>query len=252
MGSIPFTRGPERTPTYHEDFVTIFDSLANRIPGACVSQVHKSNRIDVTPAATVALRLLFPQTLPPLNNILHILPHPQRSIGARRSAFADRILDFIATNGCGGDTATNPATARVLPPLWLRFIFQDAGIWFKDRSFYGIDGSIINELNRAATRALFLRTWPWSTDVVSPPTKPPSSTATGIFRHNLNLIVPTTTCPASLSERKDCGFFGIDQPQCEAKRCCWSPVSPNPKNAPWCFFKTVEPAVAAAPALAKR
>ncbi|RKO86268.1 heme peroxidase [Blyttiomyces helicus] len=83
----------------------------------------------------------------------------------------------------------------------------------------------------------------------------------GKIRHNLNLAPltpPTTTCPESLSERKDCGFVGIHQPQCEAKGCCWSPVSPNPKNIPWCFFKTSTEqqasaaAPAPAPALAKR
>ncbi|RKO82705.1 hypothetical protein BDK51DRAFT_45533 [Blyttiomyces helicus] len=35
-------------------------------------------------------------------------------------AFADRITGFIAANGCGGDTARNPETGRVLPALWLR------------------------------------------------------------------------------------------------------------------------------------
>ncbi|RKO90170.1 hypothetical protein BDK51DRAFT_45435 [Blyttiomyces helicus] len=37
--------------------------------------------------------------------------------------FADRVTGFIAENGC---TARNPATGRVLPPLWLRFAFHDA------------------------------------------------------------------------------------------------------------------------------
>eukprot|EP00047_Mylnosiga_fluctuans_P006418 m.246766 g.246766 ORF g.246766 m.246766 type:complete len:724 (+) comp15173_c0_seq1:482-2653(+) len=36
--------------------------------------------------------------------------------------------------------------------------------------------------------------------------------------------------------RRDCGFMGIDQSQCEAKGCCWTPVSPNPGNLPWCYY----------------
>ena len=34
--------------------------------------------------------------------------------------------------------------------------------------------------------------------------------------------------------RKDCGFSGIIQQQCESKACCWS----SSINLPFCFFKT--------------
>lgn len=37
--------------------------------------------------------------------------------------------------------------------------------------------------------------------------------------------------------RTDCGYVGINQQGCEAKGCCWSPLDPNPDNAPWCFYK---------------
>jgi alpha-glucosidase len=33
--------------------------------------------------------------------------------------------------------------------------------------------------------------------------------------------------------RRDCGFVGINQDQCESKGCCWSPDKPG---FPWCFY----------------
>ncbi|RKO86306.1 hypothetical protein BDK51DRAFT_43843 [Blyttiomyces helicus] len=67
--------------------------------------------------ATLALAA----TVPPLASA-------QSRPDAVYQAFADRIREFVATNGCGGDAARNPATGRVLPPIWLRFIFHDAVI----------------------------------------------------------------------------------------------------------------------------
>lgn len=45
------------------------------------------------------------------------------------------------------------------------------------------------------------------------------------------------SCTVSPAARKDCGYSGVNQQQCEAKGCCWAPVNPNPGNAPWCFYK---------------
>ena len=35
--------------------------------------------------------------------------------------------------------------------------------------------------------------------------------------------------------RKECGYYGIKQPECEGKGCCWRPLE-NGSKAPWCFF----------------
>jgi len=43
------------------------------------------------------------------------------------------------------------------------------------------------------------------------------------------------TCEVNPNERNDCGYYGINQNQCESKGCCWSPT--DVQNAPWCFFK---------------
>lgn len=40
----------------------------------------------------------------------------------------------------------------------------------------------------------------------------------------------------------DCGYVGITQAQCQANGCCWSPVSPNPYNLPYCFCQNSAPA----------
>jgi len=44
------------------------------------------------------------------------------------------------------------------------------------------------------------------------------------------------SCPTNPpSQRTDCGFIGVTQPQCIAQGCCWAPVNPNPGNLPWCY-----------------
>jgi alpha-glucosidase len=50
--------------------------------------------------------------------------------------------------------------------------------------------------------------------------------------------------------RDDCGHVGTQQDQCEAAGCCWSPISPNPSNLPYCFFSNaVVPGYAASDVL---
>eukprot|EP00475_Leptophrys_vorax_P036702 TRINITY_DN6246_c0_g1_i1.p1 TRINITY_DN6246_c0_g1~~TRINITY_DN6246_c0_g1_i1.p1 ORF type:complete len:932 (-),score=235.95 TRINITY_DN6246_c0_g1_i1:106-2901(-) len=43
----------------------------------------------------------------------------------------------------------------------------------------------------------------------------------------------TADCVAS-AVRRDCGYYGINQEQCESRNCCWSPTQVS--GAPWCFF----------------
>jgi len=45
---------------------------------------------------------------------------------------------------------------------------------------------------------------------------------------------PSQCSKISEEERVDC--LKSDQGSCTAARCCWSPVSPNPDNSPWCFY----------------
>ena len=53
-------------------------------------------------------------------------------------------------------------------------------------------------------------------------------------------------CDMSLDERVDCGFVGIDQTGCEAKKCCWKPArlmtetEQETNGIPWCFFPAGE------------
>ena len=42
-------------------------------------------------------------------------------------------------------------------------------------------------------------------------------------------------CEIDPNKRKECGYFGIKQPECEGKGCCWRPLAKGSK-APWCFF----------------
>ncbi|XP_066926313.1 uncharacterized protein [Clytia hemisphaerica] len=45
----------------------------------------------------------------------------------------------------------------------------------------------------------------------------------------------TDQCVIEPDQRKECGFMGIKQPECEGKGCCWRPLE-NGSKAPWCFF----------------
>ena len=43
-----------------------------------------------------------------------------------------------------------------------------------------------------------------------------------------------------ISQRKDCGFYGITNTICLSRGCCWSPLQPG-TNGPWCFSATNTP-----------
>lgn len=43
------------------------------------------------------------------------------------------------------------------------------------------------------------------------------------------------------TERRDCGFSGITQSQCEDKGCCYHAVTPNPQHIPFCFHPPPAP-----------
>merc|ERR1719259_980407 len=42
------------------------------------------------------------------------------------------------------------------------------------------------------------------------------------------------SCSLSDNQKRDCGYMGINQQQCEAMGCCWS-ASQTP-NTPWCYY----------------
>ena len=40
------------------------------------------------------------------------------------------------------------------------------------------------------------------------------------------------SCTVPEASKRDCGYMGIDQKGCEAKKCCWAEV----EGSPWCYF----------------
>ena len=46
------------------------------------------------------------------------------------------------------------------------------------------------------------------------------------------------SCDLPDYSKRDCGFVGIDKAGCEAKGCCWRPVSllTGPNDIPWCYY----------------
>lgn len=60
----------------------------------------------------------------------------------------------------------------------------------------------------------------------------------------LTALGSTASCDLASSQKRDCGYMGINQAQCEAKGCCWRPafLTQNiPTDTPWCFFPSDEP-----------
>jgi Trefoil (P-type) domain len=48
--------------------------------------------------------------------------------------------------------------------------------------------------------------------------------------------VVSTCDPDQAQAKRDCGYLGITQSQCENKGCCWYPEYPNPGNQAFCFY----------------
>lgn len=46
------------------------------------------------------------------------------------------------------------------------------------------------------------------------------------------------SCEMAESSRLDCGYMGINQQLCEAKKCCWKPTRQQQivGDTPWCFY----------------
>lgn len=40
----------------------------------------------------------------------------------------------------------------------------------------------------------------------------------------LTALGSTASCDLASSQKRDCGYMGINQAQCEAKGCCWRPA----------------------------
>merc|ERR1712089_62471 len=38
-------------------------------------------------------------------------------------------------------------------------------------------------------------------------------------------------------DKRDCGYVGTNQQECEQKGCCWRPVQDKVGGIPWCYYK---------------
>jgi len=45
------------------------------------------------------------------------------------------------------------------------------------------------------------------------------------------------TCDISDWDKRDCGYVGTNQYECEQKGCCWRPVQDKVGGIPWCYYK---------------
>ena len=43
------------------------------------------------------------------------------------------------------------------------------------------------------------------------------------------------SCKVLRSDRKECGYYGIDKKECESRGCCWKSDEEN-SLVPWCFY----------------
>ena len=55
------------------------------------------------------------------------------------------------------------------------------------------------------------------------------------MRHLVNSFELLEQCQIDGDQRKECGYMGIKQPECEGKGCCWRPLEEG-SSGPWCFF----------------
>ncbi|KAF8939500.1 hypothetical protein BGZ58_009587 [Dissophora ornata] len=46
-------------------------------------------------------------------------------------------------------------------------------------------------------------------------------------------------CAADMVDRRDCGYLGITEDDCNGRKCCWD-TTPNNLNVPFCFFRQYE------------
>ena len=60
------------------------------------------------------------------------------------------------------------------------------------------------------------------------------------MRYNLLLVVALPVVVSqncAVSDKVDCGYFGIDQQGCQDKGCCWQPSNKvRDFDTPWCFY----------------
>jgi len=44
-----------------------------------------------------------------------------------------------------------------------------------------------------------------------------------------------TSPQCQTNDRVECGYFGINEAQCEYRGCCWSPTTAS--GQPWCYYE---------------
>ena len=50
-------------------------------------------------------------------------------------------------------------------------------------------------------------------------------------------VIAAQSCTLSDAQKRDCGYIGINQQQCEGKGCCWKPAGNEQRNdVPWCYY----------------
>jgi len=65
--------------------------------------------------------------------------------------------------------------------------------------------------------------------------QPPASPASPASPSSPSIALEDQTCPDPSMRNHECGYFGIQQPECEERGCCWDPSEPN---ANWCYSRT--------------
>merc|ERR1711963_489236 len=70
-------------------------------------------------------------------------------------------------------------------------------------------------------------------------TIPPTQTTVQTTTQTTTPITDDPKCASASTKRVECGHSGTDQTECEEVHgCCWSPLTPDPTEAPWRFHKT--------------
>merc|ERR1719268_532197 len=60
------------------------------------------------------------------------------------------------------------------------------------------------------------------------------SASLAVAQHPMAVAADDPKCASASTKRVECGHSGTDQTECEEVHgCCWSPLTPDPTEAPW-------------------
>jgi len=99
------------------------------------------------------------------------------------------------------------------------------------------DGSVLSFVRGAALVAVSQRSFDGQEVLQTP--WPTGTLLCDALAETASDVLGSSNC--SVAQRQECGHLGTSKEDCESQGCCWSPLTPNPGNLPWCFHSSAGP-----------